>query len=47
MAELIGKVLPRDFNELDMRATEILLLQSGPALLEPFDGPSGRPRSAS
>ena len=39
MAELIGKVLPRDFKELDMRAAEILLLQSGPALLEPFDAP--------
>jgi len=39
MAELIGKVLRRDFKELDMRATEILLLQSGPALLEPFDAP--------
>jgi NADH:ubiquinone reductase (H+-translocating) len=39
MAELIGKVLRRDFRELDMRATEILLLQSGPALLEPFDAP--------
>ena len=36
LAELIARVLRRDFKELDTRAAEILLLQSGPALLEPF-----------
>jgi len=39
LAELIGKVLRQDFKELDMRSTEILLLQAGPALLEPFEPP--------
>jgi len=37
LAELIARVLRHDFKELDTRAAEILLLQSGPALLEPFE----------
>ncbi len=37
LAELIARVLRHDFKELDIRAAEILLLQSGPALLEPFE----------
>jgi len=39
LAELIGRVLRHDFKELDMRSAQILLLQSGPALLEPFEPP--------
>jgi len=39
LAELIGKVLRRDFKELDLHSAEILLLQAGPALLEPFEPP--------
>ncbi|HEX6349189.1 MAG TPA: FAD-dependent oxidoreductase [Candidatus Dormibacteraeota bacterium] len=37
LAELISRVLRHDFKELDMRSAEIVLLQSGPALLEPFE----------
>ena len=37
LAELIARVLRHDFKELDLRSAEILLLQSGGALLEPFE----------
>jgi NADH dehydrogenase len=37
LAELIARVLRHDFKDMDLRSAEILLLQSGGALLEPFD----------
>ena len=37
LAELIARVLRHDFKEMDVRSAEILLLQSGGALLEPFE----------